>query len=58
MPISINNKEDFNFNNIISDILSSKTTLGPQSQIRNSVGTQLKLHSQSVASVHLGMLYA
>jgi hypothetical protein len=29
MPISINNKEDFNFNNVISDILSFKTTLGP-----------------------------
>jgi hypothetical protein len=29
MPISINNKEDFDFNNIILDILSSKTTLGP-----------------------------
>ena len=38
MPISINNKEDFDFNNIILDILSSGTTLGPQLQIRNLVG--------------------
>ena len=38
MPISINNKEDFNFNDIILDILSSRTTLGPQSQIRSLVG--------------------
>ena len=29
MPISINNKKDFNLNNIILDILSSKTALGP-----------------------------
>jgi hypothetical protein len=29
MPISINNKEDFDFNNIILDILSSGTILGP-----------------------------
>ena len=29
MPISINNEEDFDFNNVILDILSSKTTLGP-----------------------------
>jgi hypothetical protein len=29
MPISINNKKDFNFDNIISDILSSRTALGP-----------------------------
>ena len=29
MPISINNKEDFNFNNIILNISSFKTTLGP-----------------------------
>ena len=28
MPISINNKEDFDFNDIILDILSFKTTLG------------------------------
>ena len=28
MPISINNKEDFDFNDIILDILSSKTALG------------------------------
>ena len=39
MPININNKKDFDFNNIILDILSSKTTLGPQSQIRNLVST-------------------
>jgi hypothetical protein len=38
MPININNKEDFDFNNIISDISSSRTTLGPQSQARSSVG--------------------
>ena len=44
MPISINNKEDFNFNNIMSDILSSKTALGPQSQTRSLIGTQSKLH--------------
>ena len=29
MLISINNKEDFNFDNIILDILSFKTALGP-----------------------------
>jgi hypothetical protein len=29
IPISINNKEDFNFNNIILDISSSRTALGP-----------------------------
>jgi hypothetical protein len=29
MPISINNKKDFNFDNIILDILSSRTTLSP-----------------------------
>jgi hypothetical protein len=29
MPISINDKEDFNFDDIILDILSSETTLGP-----------------------------
>jgi hypothetical protein len=29
MPVSINNKKDFNFNNIILDILSSRTALGP-----------------------------
>ena len=29
MPISINNKENFDFNNIILDISSSKTALGP-----------------------------
>ena len=28
MPISINNKEDFNFNDIMSDISSSRTALG------------------------------
>ena len=39
MPISINNKEDFNFNDVMSDILSSKTTLGPQLQIKSLVGT-------------------
>ena len=45
MPISINNKKDFDFNNIISDISSSKTTLGPQSQTRSLVGTRSKSHS-------------
>ena len=29
IPISISNEEDFDFNNIISDILFFKTTLGP-----------------------------
>ena len=29
MPISINNKKDFDFDNIILDILSFRTTLGP-----------------------------
>jgi hypothetical protein len=29
MPTNINNKEDFDFNNIILDILFFKTTLGP-----------------------------
>ena len=29
IPISINNKEDFNFDDIISDISSFRTTLGP-----------------------------
>jgi hypothetical protein len=29
MPISINNEEDFDFNNIISDISSSRTALDP-----------------------------
>jgi hypothetical protein len=29
MPININDEEDFDFNNIISNILSSGTTLGP-----------------------------
>jgi hypothetical protein len=29
MPISINNEEDFDFDDIILDILSSGTTLGP-----------------------------
>ena len=57
MPISINNKEDFNFNNVILDILSSKTTLGPQLQIRSSANTQSKSHLQLVASVRSGILY-
>ena len=29
MPISINNEKDFDFNNIILNILFSKTALGP-----------------------------
>ena len=29
MPININNKEDFDFDDIISNISSSGTTLGP-----------------------------
>jgi hypothetical protein len=57
MPISINNKEDFNFNNVMLDISSSKTTLGLQLQTRSPVSTQLKLYSQLVASVRSGILY-
>ena len=58
MPISINDEEDFDFDDIMSDISSSGTALGPRSQTRSSVGARSKSRSQSVASVRSGMLYA
>ena len=58
MPISINNEEDFDFDDIILDISSSETALGPWSQIRSLVGAWLKLYLQLVVSVRSGILYA
>ena len=56
--MSIEEDKDFNFDDVILDILSSGTSIRLQSQLQSLRGARLKSRLQSMASVRSGILHS